>query len=230
VGHISSAPIWDDIRTFPDIFQPGFIDIIFGGFPCQDISVAGSGQGLAGERSGLFFEIIRLVREIQPPFIFLENVPAIRTRGLDTVLKEFAKARYDCRWTMLSAADVGAPHKRERWFLLARRRPDSAEIHSHPDGEQSPQIKESERSSLVRSEIGGLRENVGHTNSKGLEGGKEQQCEELKAIERSDWWSAEPDVGRVVNGLPHRVDRIRGLGNSVVPKQAKEAFKRLMGL
>jgi DNA (cytosine-5)-methyltransferase 1 len=95
------------------------IDIIFGGFPCQDISVAGLGKGLEGDRSGLFFEIVRLARECEPRFIFLENVPAIRTRGGERVVKELASIGYDCRWTTLSAAAVGAPHKRERWFLLA---------------------------------------------------------------------------------------------------------------
>jgi site-specific DNA-cytosine methylase len=93
--------------------------IIYGGFPCQDLSCAGNGKGLAGERSGLFFEILRLARETNPRFIFLENVPAIRTRGAATVVKELASLRYDCRWGLLSAYDVGAPHKRERWFLLA---------------------------------------------------------------------------------------------------------------
>lgn len=117
-GDIDQAPIWDDVTTLRADLLPR-IDIIFGGFPCQDLSVAGLGKGLAGERSGLFFEIVRLARECEPRFVFLENVPAIRTRGGETVVKELAKIGYDCRWTTLSAAAVGAPHKRERWFLLA---------------------------------------------------------------------------------------------------------------
>lgn len=117
-GNLPAAPIWDDVRTLP-IEELPKIDIIYGGFPCQDISVAGRGKGLEGERSGLFFEIMRIVKAVKPIFVFLENVPAIRTRGLDRVLEEFTKERYDCRWTMLSAAEVGARHKRERWFLLA---------------------------------------------------------------------------------------------------------------
>lgn len=117
-GNLPKAPIWNDIRTLSVEELPP-IDIIYGGFPCQDISVAGAGKGLEGERSGLFFEIMRLVREAKPTFVFLENVSAIRTRGLDKVLQEFTKERYDCRWTMLSAAEVGARHRRERWFLLA---------------------------------------------------------------------------------------------------------------
>lgn len=112
------APIWDDVSTLSGGMLPR-IDIIFGGFPCQDISVAGHGKGLEGERSGLFFEIVRLVGELRPSFVFLENVPAITGRGLDRVLGELVTLGYDCRWGILSAAEVGALHKRERWFLLA---------------------------------------------------------------------------------------------------------------
>lgn len=123
-GSIEPAPIWDDVVTLKgtDLEHP--IDIIIAGFPCQDISCANrKGAGiLGGKRSGLFFEIMRLAQEVKPTFIFLENVPAIRTRGLDTVLKELDDSGYDCRWCMLSAAEVGAPHKRERWFALACRR------------------------------------------------------------------------------------------------------------
>ena len=90
-GHLSKAPIWDDITTLTGAHFDIPIDIIIGGFPCQDISVAGKGAGLAGERSGLFFEIVRLAKEIKPTFLFLENVPAIRTRGLDTVIQEFTE-------------------------------------------------------------------------------------------------------------------------------------------
>jgi len=121
-GHLPKAPIWDDIRTLTRNKLPAWIDVIYGGFPCQDISVAGAGKGLEGERSGLFFEIMRLVREVRPSFVFLENVSALRTRGLDTVIKEFDKARYDVRWTMLRASDVGAIHRRERIFILAHDR------------------------------------------------------------------------------------------------------------
>ena len=119
-GSIEPAPIWDDITTLSaDKFDTP-IDIIIGGFPCQDISIAGKGAGITeNTRSGLFFQVTRLARELKPNFLFLENVPAIRTRGLDIVLQELTEIGYDCRWTMLSAAEVGANHKRERWFLLA---------------------------------------------------------------------------------------------------------------
>ena len=105
---IPFAPIWDDVRL---LGQNNFdkrisIDIISAGFPCQDISVAGNGIGLAGERSGLYWHIERLVKEINPRFIFLENVPAIRTRGLNAVVQSLTELGYDCRWTIVSAQEV----------------------------------------------------------------------------------------------------------------------------
>lgn len=119
-GNMPKAPIWDDVRTITrDVLADlGAIDIIYGGFPCQDISVAGHGKGLEGERSGLFFEIVRLAEEIKPTFVFLENVPAITGRGGLRVVREITSLGYDCRWCVISAASVGALHRRERWFLL----------------------------------------------------------------------------------------------------------------
>ncbi len=110
------APIWDDVQSLSAQYLPP-VDIISGGFPCQDISIAGTGKGLEGKRSGLLYEIVRLTKEINPAFVFLENVPAIRTRGLREVVRAFTDLRYDCRWTCVSAAEVGAHHIRKRWFL-----------------------------------------------------------------------------------------------------------------
>jgi DNA (cytosine-5)-methyltransferase 1 len=118
-GHLPFAPIWNDVTTMDGKKLRGLVDIIYGGFPCQDLSVAGKGAGLAGKRSGLFTEIIRIAQEASPTFIFLENVPAIRTRGSLQVQEALASIGYDTRWCTLSASEVGANHKRERWFCLA---------------------------------------------------------------------------------------------------------------
>lgn len=120
-GNLFKAPIWDDIRTLSTncVSSSSALDIIYGGFPCQDISIARAGKGLAGERSGLFFEIMRLVDVYQPKFLFLENVSAISSRGGLRVVREITERGYDARWCTLSAQEVGAAHKRERWFLLA---------------------------------------------------------------------------------------------------------------
>lgn len=112
------APIWDDVKTLRGEML-GEIDIISGGFPCQNISKVGNGEGLDGEQSGLFSEIVRLAEELKPQFLFLENVPAIRTRGLCEVVERLSYAGYDCRWDTFTAEEIGASHVRERWFLLA---------------------------------------------------------------------------------------------------------------
>lgn len=218
-GDIDTAPIWDDVQTLTGEMLPS-VDIIFGGFPCQDISVAGNGAGLAGERSGLFFEIIRLTKETKPSFIFLENVPAIRTRGLREVIRAFTEIGYDCRWTCLSAESVGANHKRERWFLLAYS--DSVRKQPKQDSRQ-----------FAFSGISNSSEDVSDTNGKRLQKKRSQlQTTGIarNSYENKSWWSVEPNVGRVVNGLQNRVDRIKCLGNSVVPQQVEKAFKILMGL
>ncbi len=116
-GLIPKAPIFPDVRELRGAILPS-IDIIYGGFPCQDVSSAGLRKGLDGERTGLFREAIRLVRECRPQFVFLENVPGIR-RYVPTVRQELEALGYDCRDGFLSAAEVGAHHIRNRWWLLA---------------------------------------------------------------------------------------------------------------
>ena len=299
-GTIPRAPIWDDVQTLQGAML-GPVDILYGGFPCQDISVAGRGAGLAGKRSGLFFEIARLVGEIKPTFIFLENVPAIRTRGADTVVKTLARLGYDCRWDVVSAVEVGAPHLRKRWFLLAHSNsngrgqmserkplqvgePISAEVipqerkefvadaqgvgqresadETHPlpaggeardeslDGRASVAHTSGHRWEQRRSEpivsrearrVAGDGESNPDPHNPGLEGrlgGELQKCASKRIARSSNpqdgigsgWWEVEPAICRVVDGLPDRVDRLKCLGNSVVPLQAQTAFKRLMGL
>lgn len=245
------APIWDDIRTLRGR-EFAHIDLIYGGFPCQDISCAGTGKGLEGERSGLFFQILRIVSEVRPPWIFLENVPAITTRGLGTVTAEITKAGYDCRWTTLSAAEVGANHKRERWWLLAYSNDSGFQIERT---EQQParalelcevEVSNADRNGIrdePRRELWESGESeaefvndsptIPYSSSEGLEGQREESSRTQKEycnIGNESWWAVEPKVGRVAHGIPSRVDRIKGLGNAVVPLQAREAFKELMGL
>jgi DNA (cytosine-5)-methyltransferase 1 len=225
---LPSAPIWDDVRTLRREHLDVPIDCVYGGFPCQDISVAGTGEGLAGKRSGLVFEVLRLVEELQPSFVFLENVPAIRTRGEERVVKELASRGYDCRWDNLSAEDVGAPHRRTRWWLLA------ANARSIGTGDKQQEKGSGRELGQGRDESSdyGEKESLAYAHSSRL---KEREFEfaertKLARTEFSSWWEAESDVCRVVDELPHRVDRTRCLGNAVVPAQAREAFIRLMGL
>lgn len=120
-GTLERAPIWDDVRTLrAEHFAPGSIDIIYGGFPCQDISECRDGRGLGGERSGLFWEIMRLAEEIQPKFLFLENVRNIRSKGLGVVARALADCGYDCRWDIFPAYTDRSFFEGERWFCLAK--------------------------------------------------------------------------------------------------------------
>lgn len=118
-GHLQPFPIWDDVRTFDGKSWRGCVDVVSGGFPCQDISSAGRGAGLGGRRSGLWFEMLRIIEEVRPRFAFIENSPNLRTRGLVTVLQGLARAGYDAEWCVLGADQAGAPHKRRRMWILA---------------------------------------------------------------------------------------------------------------
>jgi DNA (cytosine-5)-methyltransferase 1 len=280
-GDLPVAPVWDDVRTLQSGLLPP-IDIIYGGFPCQDISVAGKQVGLEGKRSGLFSEICRLAKETKAEWIFLENVSNIRTKGLGAVLKALAEIGYDCRYGMLSAADVGANHKRERWFLLAHSRcellagtREQGKNELEAQKENADQLKRSgkvadtdakrlerrnseELSKCSREWTARTSSPLENPSSKGLEGtagqGIQRTCpgsswasEKMAHAKskqsrrifqrrappdagRKGWWESEPNVGRVAYGIPFRVDRLKCLGNSVVPAQAREAFERLMGL
>ena len=118
--HWPRAVQYDDVRAVgPDAPR---VDVLCGGFPCQDVSYAGKGAGLAGERSGLWFEFARLVRDLRPRIVVVENVAALATRGLDAVLGSLSEAGYDALWFDLRAADVGAPHRRERLFIVGWQR------------------------------------------------------------------------------------------------------------
>jgi len=184
---------WDDVRTFPpEPVDEWRVDVIAGGFPCQDISRAGRGAGITGEQSGLFAELLRTVRTLRPRIVVLENVAALLFRGLGDVLGNLAALGYDTEHHCLPAAHFGAPHIRDRVFVMA-----------HTDGAGLP-IPELE--TIFRAG----REGKGRTAP---------QC---------SWWRTEPDVGRVANGVPNRVDRLRCLGNAVVPQVAEYVGRQIV--
>lgn len=215
------APILADVKNVKG--KPGDCDIIVGGFPCQDISIAGSGVGLGGERSGLYFEIHRLAKEIQPSFIFLENVPAIRTRGLDVVARSLAEIGYDCRWTMLSASDVGAPHKRERWFMLAH-------SNGHDLWEQSRGSEGANRKKKILPRATCKNGDIAYASSEGLEGlhGQKSRNLQLAKLHEQKWLKVKPTICGGDYGTSCGLDRIKALGNGVVPQQARVAFEYLL--
>ena len=140
-GHLPPFPVWDDVRTFDGRPWRGVIDVVSGGFPCTDISVAGRGAGIEGEASGLWSEMARIIGEVRPRFAFVENSPALVVRGLGRVLGDLAALGYDCRWDVLAAAHVGAPHRRERlWIVGHSHRAGLEERPSQPsdDGQKQP--------------------------------------------------------------------------------------------
>lgn len=220
---------WPDVRTWPQADTPA-VEVIAAGFPCQDISYAGKGAGLEGERSGLFFEVIRVVRELRPRCVVLENVAALLNRGLDRVLGELAEIGFDAEWHCIPAAAVGAPHIRDRIFVLAYARHGTlADGTWGPRSEQQP--KTPKRKQLGRD-------------------GEARQLADAKSADdwcRQRWpiagqgtelgeggfggrgpWATEPAVGRVADGVPNRVDRLRCLGNAIVPQVGELVGKRLM--
>lgn len=118
-GLLEAFPIWSDVCSFDGGPWRGIVDIISGGFPCQDISAAGKGAGIDGERSGLWSEFARIIREVGPRFVLVENSPVLTSRGLGRVLGDLAAMGYNARWGVLGAIHAGAPHKRERIWIVA---------------------------------------------------------------------------------------------------------------
>jgi len=249
-GELPKAPIWDDIKTIMGSILPS-IDIIYGGFPCQDISFAGNGKGLEGKRSGLFFEIMRVAKEIKPKFLFLENVPAITTRGGLRVVREITEMGYDCRWCIISAQSIGALHKRERWFLLAYSKHYGSSTcenwgsigevtEKRPEQQQTQMFGEVERTSCISGDVANLCDSniepSQQTNSESKSNTTEQDTRRRSPRlywpleSREHWKETVSSMGKCTDGISYHVDRLRALGNAVVPEQAKEAFEILMGI
>jgi DNA (cytosine-5)-methyltransferase 1 len=231
------------------------VDLICGGFPCQDISQAGAGAGITGTRSGLWSEFARIVGELEPRWVLVENVPALRRRGLGVVLGELAALGYDAEWDCLRACDVGAPHRRDRIWIVAypgergplgaragqrqpRRRDDvaasrpsenvadSALQRSAPngrrrDGHLSPDPESADGwARALPSERGSRDGDSGGAARPG------QPAVTPGAL--AEWWGTEPELGRLADGVPARVDRLAALGDSLVPQIAEWIGSRIL--
>jgi DNA (cytosine-5)-methyltransferase 1 len=121
-GHLPVFPIWDDVQTFEGRPWKGHIEVVSGGFPCTDISSAGKRAGLEGKNSSLWWQMARIIGEVEPPYVFVENSPMLTFRGLGPILGSLTTMGYDANWGVISAASVGAAHRRERVWIIARRR------------------------------------------------------------------------------------------------------------
>ena len=227
-GLLPPFPIWDDVQTFDGKPWRGIVDVVSGGFPCQDISAAGKGVGIEGERSGMWREMARIIREVRPRFVFVENSPMLTSRGLGAVLGDLATMGFDAKWGVLGAADVGANHQRDRIWICAKWGGHLSHSQLHRIGrweQQQKSIKEANREMADTCDKGLL----GHRNSRindqsikqtrfpwiGSDGGS------------SDWWQTEPNVGRVAHGVAARVDRLKAIGNGQVPLCAATAWRIL---
>ncbi|PPD12154.1 DNA cytosine methyltransferase [Methylophilus sp.] len=272
-GILRPFPIWSDVCSFDGRPWRGLVDVVSGGFPCQDISAAGKGAGITGARSGMWKEMARIIGEVRPRFVFVENSPMLTTRGLGVVLGDLAALGFDAEWGVLSAADVGANHQRERIWIVG---------YSHDNGQITAEIsrgaaqgsnicatRQEQTSKFARpseqhAELADTKCNGRETwrgyDSKHDRSIIDSSCEYTREVANADrqrqqgiipcqshpekrkeqgerpvrpfsdgveWWSVEPDVGRVANGVDFRVDRLKGLGNGQVPAVAATAFELL---
>jgi DNA (cytosine-5)-methyltransferase 1 len=212
--HWPNVPIYEDIRNLE---HRGSVDVITAGFPCQDISVAGKQAGIEGERSGLWSELARVLGEIRPRYAVLENVSNLLSgdsgRWFQRVLGDLAEIGFDAEWHCIPASAVGAPHRRDRVWIVAYPK----KLHGNGSGEHT------EQSERQLPELGerGSSEDIQHPTHYASIG------ERIRRGESSEWWRVESDVGRVAHGIPKRVDRLRGLGNAIVPQVAEVIFRSI---
>lgn len=213
--HWPDVPIHDDIRTL-DASAVGPVDVITGGFPCQDVSLAGRRGGLAAERSGLWSELARLVGELRPRYIIVENTPGLLSLGMDRVLRDLASLGYDAEWHCIPAAYVGTDHPRDRLWIVAH---SDGGLHVTQRRPTEPSSQVVEDAPYAVCEGLSLRSHAG-------ENGRDAPIFAARvglAINAAPAFSREhrghkPVLGRGVHGVPNRVDRIRALGNAVVPQ------------
>jgi DNA (cytosine-5)-methyltransferase 1 len=209
-GILPRFPIWDDVQTFDGRPWHRRVDIVSGGFPCQDISAAGKGAGIEGERSGIWKHMARVVHEVRPRFVFVENSPMLTSRGLGTVLADLAEMGYDARWCVLGADDAGANHHRKRIWILAY----TNSKHGTTGSNRSVLLQDdgTKRSGQGQEKWG--------KDWKLFEVG--QKNDSILTRKRP-----EPEDMRVDDVMADRLDRLKSIGNGQVPAVAALAFLTL---
>ena len=213
---------WPGVRRFVDVrdvlpWELGAVDLVCGGFPCQDISAAGKGAGLGGSRSGLWHEFARVVSGVRPAWVVVENVASGASRWVDAVCADLEQRGYEALPVPLSARLVGAPHRRERVFIVAANS-DSSEVWDEPERVPRGRASGVCRSGQAQSRDHGAQGALADAQCNGLE----RVCSGRAAGRSCDgWWVAEPCLGRVADGVSGRVDRLASLGNAVVPQCAE---------
>ena len=282
-GRLHQAPIWNDLRTFDGEPWRGKVDIIAGGFPCQPFSSAGKQLGTEDPRH-LWPFIKRIIGEVRPGFLFFENVPGVIRWILPNILLDLTELGYNASWGVVSAAEVGAPHRRKRWFLFAVRSdpidsrkclhkgtiqqehrnnvgglcPNVSDSHNNGpfapkkskiNNKRSNNNKKREKSTIESKGYGSTRynevmelgSNVSDTYNRGgeIQASRKQSSKQMfggngekGGIDRwggkfDSWWEIEPGMGRLVDGATDWVDKLRILGNGVVPQQAAQSLQIL---
>jgi len=243
-GLLPPFPIWDDVQTFDGRPWKGIVDVVSGGFPCQDISAAGGGAGITGTRSGMWTNMARIISQVRPKYAFVENSSMLTVRGLGTVLGDLSEIGYDCKWLVMGAADVGANHQRDRIWIVAKQMGNTDN-----DGYIAPKISSSvaqgSNSSQTRqkqaSQLEGSNKQyaeLAYTSDKRLQGHGDKRINDTSIEQKrlpwfgvdggsSNWWATEPNVGRVAHGVAARVDRLKAIGNGQVPLCAATAWETL---
>ncbi len=206
-GCIPWFPIFADVQKFDGKPWRGLVDVVSGGFPCQDISAAGKGAGIDGERSGLWREMARIIGEVRPRYVFVENSPILTSRGLGTVLGDLAAMGYDAKWGVLGAADVGAPHQRDRiWIVAYAQCAERGQEHGACDGMERERADCLPQRQEGSDRAGGGSEDVADASAARLQTPRPQPYgKDWKQggglFTANSWWIAEPDVGRKIDGL-----------------------------
>jgi DNA (cytosine-5)-methyltransferase 1 len=234
-GFLPRFPIWDNVTTFDGKAWRGSVDVISGGFPCNDISAAGKGAGINGTRSGLWREMARIVGEVRPRFVFVENTPMLVKRGLAVVLGDLAQMGYDARWGIVGAHHVTAPHVRDRIWILAY----TERIGSQGSGKVRAIAGQAglcggergDKEQGLLADPAGIRQQ-GHGATRQQVLAQSRYSPELiggvcKATQKQ--WEAEPRLGRVVDRMADRVHRVKSIGNGQCPAVVRLAWHLLGG-
>ena len=204
-GALPAFPIWSDVCSFDGRPWRGIVDVVSGGFPCQDISSAGKGAGIEGTRSGLWREMARIIGEVRPRFVFVENSPLLVSRGLAVVISDLASLGYDARWMCLSAGECGANHERDRLWLV---------------GEVS-NTNEISISDAMRKR---QQEQRHYANASDCQADRERKTGYVIHDSR---WPDESGFCRVAHGVAARMDRLKAIGNGQIPRVAAASFSIL---
>lgn len=199
-GILRPFPIWSDVTTFDGRPWRGHIEVVSGGFPCQDISAAGKGAGIDGERSGLWGHMERIIREVDPRFVFVENSPMLTSRGLGRVLADLAQLGFNAKWGVLGANATGMDHKRERIWIMA--------YSNCNRWEGEPITGNSEEKSFEIIPRGAAS---GGNDEEGI----------------AAWRRQQPGIQRMADGMAFGVERHKAIGNGQVPRVCATAWRIL---